>query len=473
MGTPRQPLDAAALEQLVQESIDRHQVPGAVVGVLQGSTLVEAAAGVTNLATGEAVHRETLFLIGSISKLWTTTLVMQLVDSGDVDLDAPVRRYLPELQLSDRAAADEITVRHLLSHTSGIDEDLTLYDGREDACVARYVERVAELPQLLAPGTLFSYCNTGMILAGRLVEVVSGQTYDQALAARLIGPLGLEQTVTLPEDAILQSAAVGHLVRRDAPGLCVTPRWTLPRASGPAGGTICTSARDLLTFAGAHLGEGRSHTGITILSAASTAAMQERQISLPGSSGDGPMGLGMDQGLGWRLGTRDGVRVIGHGGGNIGQYCQLIAVPERGVAIAILTNSFTSVKLHDEILTFVAGALGLPSLVDEPAPPASAFTEAIDRERYVGTYANNTGTCRVEERDGGLTLTGTTRSNWVNDLYADERPTGELQPLSPSEFRLVADSQYGDDGERVIFIDEGGDRPRWLHLGLYAYRLID
>jgi hypothetical protein len=151
----------------------------------------------------------------------------------------------------------------------------------------------------------------------------------------------------------------------------------------------------------------------------------------------------------------------------------LIAVPERGVAIAILTNSFTSVKLHDEILAFIAGALGLPSLVDEPALPASAFTEAIDSERYVGTYANNTGTCRIEARDGRLTLTGTTRSNWVNDLYADERPTGELEPLSPSEFRLVADSQYGDDGERVIFVDEGGDRPRWLHLGLYAYRLID
>jgi hypothetical protein len=148
MGSPRTPLDANALDQLLGESIARHAVPGAVVGVLQGSTLTEAAAGVTNLATGAAVERDTLFLIGSISKLWTTTLVMQLVDSGTVELDAPVRRYLPHLELSDRAALDAVTVRHLLSHTSGIDEDLTLYDGREDACVERYVERVGELPQL-------------------------------------------------------------------------------------------------------------------------------------------------------------------------------------------------------------------------------------------------------------------------------------------------------------------------------------
>ena len=248
MGSPRTPLDANALDQLLEESTARHGVPGAVVGVLQGSTLTEAASGVTNLATGTPVERDTIFLIGSISKLWTTTLVMQLVDNGAVELDSPVRRYLPQLQLRDPGALAAVTVRHLLSHTSGIDEDLTLYDGREDACVERYAERVGELPQLHAPGTLFSYCNTGMILAGRLVEVMTGGTYDEALAGRLIGPLGLAHTVTLPEDAILQSPAVGHIVRRDPPGLQVTPRWTLPRASGPAGGTICTSARDLLTL---------------------------------------------------------------------------------------------------------------------------------------------------------------------------------------------------------------------------------
>jgi CubicO group peptidase (beta-lactamase class C family) len=191
MGTPRQPLDATALQRVVQASIARHDVPGAVVGVLLEGTLVEAVAGVTNLATGEAVQRDTLFLIGSISKLWTTTLVMQLVDSGDVELDAPVGRYLPDVQLSDPGLADRITVRHLLSHTSGIDEDLSLYDGREDACVERYVERFSELPQLLEPGSLFSYCNSGMILAGRLIEVVSGQTYDEALATRIFEPLGL------------------------------------------------------------------------------------------------------------------------------------------------------------------------------------------------------------------------------------------------------------------------------------------
>jgi hypothetical protein len=185
------------------------------------------------------------------------------------------------------------------------------------------------------------------------------------------------------------------------------------------------------------------------------------------------MGLGTEQGLGWRLGTRDGLRVLSHGGGNIGQYCQLVAVPERGVAIAILTNSFTSVKLHDDVLTFIAGALGLPSLVEEPAATATAFTGAIQSERYVGTYVHNTGTCRVEAHDGKLTLTGTTRSNWVNDLYAEERPSGDLEPLSESEFRLLAPSQYGEESERVIFVEDGGARPRYLHLGLYAYRRID
>ena len=464
-------IDQSELEGVARESAKRHSVPGAVVAVLHGSEIVaEAAVGVTNLNTGVPVSPETLFLIGSISKVWTSTLVMQLVDQGMVDLDASLSTYLPDLRLSEPGATERITVRHLLTHTSGLDEDLALYDGRDDDCISRFAELAHTLPQLHPPGAFFSYCNTGMILAGRLLEVLTGRSYDGVLQTQLVEPLGLEHTVTLPEEAILQLAAAGH-IRSGASGeLRVTHRWTLPRASGPAGGTICTSARDLLTFAGAHVHGGVSHLGARILSSDAAEQMQQMQAAIPGT-GDA-MGRGSAIGLGWRIATRNGRTILSHGGGNIGQYCQLVAVPELEFAVAILTNSFVSAGFHEDVLTVLSDRFDV-GLGDEGAPaeePASA--NIVDAARFVGTYSSHTGTFQVESRDGSLQLEGSVQPSWVNDFYAAEKPSGTLVPAGDDEFVLVSDeTQYGEEAQQVVFL--GGSEngwPQYLHVGLYAYR---
>src|SRR6186997_1387844 len=120
--------------------LERHHVPGAAVGVLHRGEVTTAAAGVVNLDTGVEATPDTVFQIGSQGKMWTATVLMQLVDEGRVDLDVPVRTYLPAFAVADQHVSENVTLRHLLSHTSGIDGDNFADFGRGDDCLERYVE---------------------------------------------------------------------------------------------------------------------------------------------------------------------------------------------------------------------------------------------------------------------------------------------------------------------------------------------
>src|SRR5215217_1659909 len=152
----------AELVTLLTDACERHGVPGAVAGVSCGGEIQLAAVGVTRLPGGPSVTPDTLFLIGSITKVWTATLVMQLVDEGAVDLDAPVQRHLdPPLALADRDVADSITLRQLLAHTCGFETDAEEPPERGDEAVKRTVASYQTLTQLHRPGTLFSYSNAG------------------------------------------------------------------------------------------------------------------------------------------------------------------------------------------------------------------------------------------------------------------------------------------------------------------------
>lgn len=175
----------AELERRLAQSIERHGVPGAQVAVLAGEEIAEAAAGVLNIATGVAATTDSVFQIGSITKAWTAALILQLVDEGAVELDAPVREYLPELRLRDESAAAAITVRQLLGHTSGIDGDLFLDTGRGADAVEKFVAAIADAAQVHRPGAMFSYCNSGYVLLGRIVEVLRGKRFDEVLRERL------------------------------------------------------------------------------------------------------------------------------------------------------------------------------------------------------------------------------------------------------------------------------------------------
>ena len=162
-------------------------MPGAQLGILRYSPegddeLVTTSYGVLNNRTGATVTDESLFQIGSISKVWTATVAMQLVDEGLLELDGPIVEVLPDLRLADPDVTKSVTLRHLLTHTSGIDGDVFTDTGRGDDCLEKYVDLLADAAQNHPLGATWSYCNSGYSLLGRLIEKVTGMTWDEAHA---------------------------------------------------------------------------------------------------------------------------------------------------------------------------------------------------------------------------------------------------------------------------------------------------
>ena len=438
---------------LLADAAKRCRVPGASLAVLHGDALLECATGVVNARTGVEATSDSVFEIGSITKVWTTSLVMQLVEEGRVELDAPVRRYVPELALADRAAAEAITVRMLLSHTSGIDGDFFQPAGRGDDAVERYVLACAALPQLHAPGKLWSYCNAGFVIAGRIVEKLRGCSWDEALRRHLLAPLGTEGMGTFPEQALRFRAAVGHFLHPKTGAIVMAPLWPEPRASGPAGATPYAFARDLCRFARLHLDGGVAQDGARVLAEASLRAMQERQVALPERQ------LASAWGLGWMLFDWSGQRVIGHDGGTAGQYAFLRVVPERRVAVALLSNGGDAPGLYREVFGHVLGALCGIALPPLPEADPDLVT---DLSRFVGRYERLAASLDVSLEDGKLVA----RQRWLRPPFptpdpppfplegVDERTL--LMRLPPTGTPAAASALELDAAGRPGFLLAGG-----------------
>jgi CubicO group peptidase (beta-lactamase class C family) len=390
---------STALQQRLDEARATHGVPGASAAVLREGVIDAAASGVLNLDTGVEATTDSLFQIGSITKVWTTTVVMGLVEEGSVELDSPVRRYLPELAVLEDGVVDRVTIRHLLTHSSGIDGDNFADTGRGDDALEKYVATCASLRQVHPVGATMSYCNTGFSLLGRVVEVVTGEVWDTAMRNRLFGPLRLTHTATLPEDVLRFRAAMGHI--RPGEDLVTAPMWGLPRTAGPAG-AICSTATDVLRFAQLHL-EGGSLDGVQVLERASVAAMQEPQVAVP-SGGVGTSAA--HWGLGWELFEWGGRRVIGHDGGTIGQAAFLRVVPDAGVAIALLTNGGNPIGLYRDVFAVLLPEVADIDLPAEVAPPQTPLP--VDASSYAGVYERQGASIRVEGRGKGLVAVQTT-----------------------------------------------------------------
>ena len=276
-----------------------------------------------------------------------------------------------------------MTLRHLLTHTSGIDGDVFTDTGRGDDCLEKYVELLADVAQNHPLGATWSYCNSGWSLLGRVIEKVTGQTWDQAMKERLFTPLGLDHTVTLAEEAILFAAAVGHV---EADGQQVpTPVWDLPRSVGPAG-LIKSTVRDVLRFARMHLSAGRAADGTAVLSPESTEAMTRHEADLPDK-----FILGDSWGLGWIRFGWDGERLVGHDGNTIGQAGFLRLLPGsagHGASRSRCSPTVATPATCTRTCTARSSREVAGVEMSEPfAPPAEPVE--VDIAPYVGTYARS------------------------------------------------------------------------------------
>jgi len=389
-----QAIDAAHWQERLDLLARQAGVVGAVLGILrlrdgEPDELVRVATGVLNASTGRPTSVDSLFQIGSITKPCTATVVMQLVEEGKIGLDIPVKDILPGFRLSTAELTNGVTVRHLLNHTSGIDGDVFVDTGPADDCVAKYMTVLESARQISAPGEFWSYCNPGFSILGRIIEVLTGQVWDDAMRERLFEPLGLQHTVTLPEQALLFDTAVGHL--KGLPEPVVTPRWTLERCNGPAG-AITMSVADLLAFARLHLGYGMTPGGTRVLRAGFAAAMRTFSVDVPWESASDSWGLG------WARYSWGGRRLFGHDGNTIGQSAFLRFSTDHGLAVALMANITPARHLYQplfgEIFDELCGITIQPPLALPAVPPS------LDISPWLGTYERASVRLEIFENDG-------------------------------------------------------------------------
>lgn len=443
------------LQARLPELLAEHRVPGAAIAVYAGGEVVDHAAGVLSTATGVTATPDSLFQIGSITKVWTATLIMQLADEDKLDLDAPVRRYLPEFALADEAAAAAVTVRQLLCHTAGFEGDIFTDTGPGDDCVEKYVATLGGTAQLFPAGELFSYNNAGYCVLGRIVEVLRGQAYDACLREFLFAPLGLSHAATGPYEAILHRAAVGHLQPEPDADPVPAPIWALVRSNAPAGAMLAMRPRDLLAFVRMHLDGGRAADGTAVLSPASAAAMRQRQVTVPVS---GLMGDAW--GLGWELFDWPGGEVFGHDGGTIGQSAFLRVAPEHGVAVALNVNGGNPFALYTELFPRLLRELAGIEMPALPVPPADP--QPVDAARYLGTYTSEVAELVVtQDGEGRIWLEQTPRGVLAELGGKPER--SELAHLHGDVF-LPVEPTHGVHLPQAFVGDDGG-RARYVHSG--------
>jgi CubicO group peptidase (beta-lactamase class C family) len=394
--------------------------------------------------------------------MWTATVLTQLVDEGLVDIEAPVRTYLPDFRVADPDVSAAVTLRHLLSHTSGIDGDHFADFGRGDDCLERYVESCAGLEQTHPLGATMSYCNTGFSVLGRVIEVVTGKVWDAAMRERLFEPLGLQQTSTLPEEAIMHRAAVGHVKPAPHAATEVAPVWMLPRACGPMG-LINSTMADVLTFARLHLGGGRTTDGTQLVSVDGIMRMRTPQVESPDRYTLG----GSHWGLGVILFDWDGHRLYGHDGSTIGQASRLRIFPESDMAIGLLANGgdveAVYRALFGELASELAG-IAIPARLEAPATPP-----AIDLHRYAGSFERLAVRYDLAVEDGHLSGTATL-SGPLAAMVPDPVTKLTFTPVDAATFLVHEEGE--PTPAPAVFYEFADGVPQYLHQGARANRRV-
>jgi CubicO group peptidase (beta-lactamase class C family) len=426
-------------------SIQKHNVPGASAAVFRAGQWEVAAAGVTNVTTGVDVTAATVMLIGSITKVLNATLVMQLVDEGRVQLTAPLKRYLPDFHVADRAATERITVEMLLNHTCGIDGEYFPGAGPDAERIEDVIPRIARQGQIHAPGAELSYCNSGAVLAGYLAQRLLGKSWYTLVEEQIFKPLELHHSVVQPADALLHRAAVGHFLTNDGTNTRTSFAFLNP-SFAPAGATAMLTAKDLAAFALAHVNDGVGINGHPLLSVTSARRMQ-RQTAVWRGVGGGGFGLGwmtMDKG------------VLGHDGGGPGIVSWLYADPAAKTVAAVLTNAAHGGPVVDDITAPLYEAAGAKTpRADYDALEKQATDTPVDPHPYVGQYESVALVFRVIPHETGIAL----RVRGKVRFYETDR----LEESPPIPLRPIRDGHFTTGQGFVTFLNPGADG-RMQHL---------
>lgn len=479
------------VDALVRQLMALYDVPGVAVGLIRdGQVVYTHGYGVRNTQTGQPVTENTIFPIGSVSKSFTALAIAQQVDAGTLNLDTPIVTYLPDFKLSDPAATRQLTLRHLLSHTSGVPPFDDWY-ARPATSRKQIVDDMATVPLTASPGQIWQYTNQNFAVAGYVLEHVTGQSWEAYTREHIFAPLGMTSAnFTVTETETTADYASPHALDVLA-GVRPIPFFRNLGPIGPAG-SINANVLDLEKYALFQLGDGTvaGASPARLVSSALLDAMHTQQIAIsqgaaipdgsrgpsadqPPALADAPLPTNLGYGLGWMTETYHGVKLVTHNGVIDGFTAYMTLLPSARDGIILLTNA--EVSNGGSLFTEAAGLelanwlLGVPS---EPnlaatvnkqnaADPAQLKAHLQAARTYhadpamlaalTGDYPSAVGTLTITSRDGKL-YAGIKGQATASELVPFE-PGGFLVNTFPVAGSLV---RFATDAQGTITVTQDG-----------------
>src|SRR3954452_4225417 len=381
----------SSLQEFVAGKAQELAVPGVAAGVLIDGEEHAAFHGVTSIENPLDVDADTLFQFGSTSKTFTATAMLRLAEEGKVELDAPVRRYLPTFALRDKDVAEKVTVLQLFNHTAGWQGDMMDNTGDGDDALEKYVAKMVDLEQVTPLGATVSYNNASLSVAGLIIATIQGTTYEQAMRDLVLDPLGLTNTFFFPNEIMTRRFAVGHTLHDDG-RITIARPWALPRGNSPAGGMSANLA-DQFAWARFHLGDGKAADGSQFLPTEIVRRMQQPTVQCAGSA------IGDAVGISWLIREVEGVRIVMHGGTTNGQHSEFVMVPERNFALVSMTNCGPNGPQLNESLQKWAFEHYLGIVLTDPEP---VMLSDVRLEQYVGRFETIAASVDIVAKEGQL-----------------------------------------------------------------------
>jgi CubicO group peptidase (beta-lactamase class C family) len=310
---------ATPVDDYIHSEMERQHIPGLSLLVSrEGKTLRAQGYGLANVELQVPVKPETIFQSGSVGKQFTATAVMMLVEEGRIKLDDPITKYLKDAP----ASWNQVTIRELLSHTAGFTDYPKNFDFRKDRTEAELLKIVEGIPLAFTPGTQWSYSNLGYLTLGILIHQVTGKFYGDFLQERIFRPLGMTTTRIISEADIIPNRAAGY---RLVKGVLKNQEWVSPTLNTTADGALYFSILDLAKWdAALYTDKLLRHSSL-------------EEMWTPVKLKNGQPNSG-DYGFGWSIESKNGRRVLDHGGAWQGFKAHISRYVDDNLTVVVLCN---------------------------------------------------------------------------------------------------------------------------------------
>lgn len=459
-------LDTKAIDAIIEDALKAWQVPGASIAIVRGDEVVYLKGyGVRELGGDKPVTADTLFAIGSTTKAFTTTAMAMLVDEGVMRWDDPVRKHVPFFRLSDPLASEQVTLRDIITHRTGLSRHDLLWYGspwnREEI-----IRKIGHVKLTRPFRTAYQYQNIMYLTAGYAVGLATKSTWEEFIQKRIFDPLGMTgANFSTTDMAKAADRSSGHVMNREGK-VEVIPFRNLDNA-GPAG-SINAGARDMSRWVRFQLGNG-TFEGKKLVSPINMAEMRSPQMLVPVDRSVNPDTVQMSYGMAWIIQDYHGQMLVSHTGGIDGFRARVVLVPNAKLGMVILTNSgvgTSSASMHvAATYSLVDLLLGLPkkdwnAFLGESVKRGEAQQKEFESRRearrrketrptreleaYAGEYEDPAyGTARITVEGGALAVQWSSFKSKLEHFHYDTFTARDKNPLENEQLFF----NFGPDGE--------------------------